>query len=135
MATINIKIKEEKTTGEVEKNKIKIKIEENPPSHEEYTHSQEYIENPDVKQEQQQQEVLNKQVKQEKEEQVQEEVSNKQVKKWFCEAAAASAQNKCCMKVWTGVSNYYKYKIKKKNHMVKKFQRAEMAKAKVFIKM
>ena len=86
------------------------------------------------------QEVLNKQVKQEKEEeeeeQVQEEeVSNKQVKKWFCEAAAASAQNKCCMKVWTGVSNYYNAKIKKKNHMIKKFQRAEMAKAKVFIKM
>ena len=117
MSTINIKIEEK--TGEVEKNQIKIKIEETPPSEEEeYTHSEEYTENPND-------------VKQEKEE----EVLNKQVKKWFCEAAAASAQNQCCMKVWKGVSNYYKYKLKKKTHMVKRFQRAEMAKAKVFIKM
>ena len=113
MSTINIKIEEK--SWEVENNQIKIKIEETP--NEEYTPSEEYTENPND-------------VKQEKEEL---EVMNKKVKKGFCEAA--SAQNQCCKKVFQGTSNYYKYKLKKKTDMVKRFQRAEMKKAKVFIKM
>ena len=77
------------------------------------------------------QEVLNKQVKQEKEE----EVSKEQVKKLFCEAVETSVQKKCCMKLWTSVSKYYNAKIMKKNNIIKKFQRAQMVKAKVFIKL
>ena len=58
---------------------------------------------------------------------------NEKVNKGFCEAA--SAQSQCCQKVFQGTSNYYKYKLKKKTDVVKRIKRAEMKKAKVFIKM
>ena len=75
---------------------------------------------------------MKQQVKQEKEE---EEVSKEQVKKLFCEVVETSVQKKCCMKLWTSVSKYYNAKIMKKNNIIKKFQRAQMVKAKVFIKL
>ena len=109
MSTINIKIEE--TSCEVENNQIKIKIEETP--------SEEYTENPNDE----------SQFKQEEEE----EVMNKKVKKGFCEAR--SAQSQCCQKVFQETSTYYKYKLKKKSDVVNRIKRAEMKKAKVFIKM
>ena len=105
MSTINIKIEE--TSGEVENTEIKIKIEETP--------SEKYTENPND------------------ESQFKQEVVNKKVKKGFCEAR--SAQSQCCQKVFQGTSNYYKYKLKKKSDVVNRIKRAEMKKAKVFIKM